>query len=71
MGRAARLIPDAHHRALERLYASAPINHAFASVLTVVEAERARGKITDERKQRLFRIELDMRAHGRGVEKGR
>ena len=36
----------AHHRALERLYASAPINHAFASALTVVAPGRTRIAMT-------------------------
>ncbi len=33
---------DAHFRALERLYASAPINRAFASTLTVTAPGRTR-----------------------------
>jgi uncharacterized protein (TIGR00369 family) len=33
---------DAHHRALEQLYASAPINLVFRSSLTLVEAGRSR-----------------------------
>src|SRR3546814_1363402 len=35
---------------------------------TRVEAERTAGEIADEGKQRLFRIELNMRAHGRSEE---
>ena len=35
-----------HHRALERLYANAPINTAFKSVLTVVEPGRTRITMT-------------------------
>ena len=33
---------EVHHRALERLYASAPINHLFASTLTIPAEGRAR-----------------------------
>jgi uncharacterized protein (TIGR00369 family) len=33
---------DAHYRALERLYASAPINRLFCSSLTLAEAGRSR-----------------------------
>ena len=36
-----------------------------------VEAERTAGEIADEGEKRLFRIELNMRAHGRRIEKGR
>ena len=39
---------NAHYRALEHLYASAPINHTFASQLAIPEAGRARITFTPD-----------------------